>query len=385
MAIQIIEEQEQLSSVTEKLEQKDRIAIDLEFDKNYYRYGFNLCLMQIYDGSTCYLLDPLSGDLDIKAIFPVLENENIEKVAFAFGEDLRLLHSIGCFPENVYDLDNAISLLNYPPASLTNHLKRILDIETGQSSQMSNWYERPLSDQQIQYAAEDVKYLFALHDKLVSESQQKEVEPWINQENRAITRQNFADEESSSFLKHKDKKEFSEREWHLYANLMEVREQLAESLNKPAFKVIKKEILADIARNPRQLKNWENTRGIHPRLRNAKIREKLTATLKESQKSADSEGLKDSEPANKPLSTEEFEQQKQLRMKVNQAKQEFFNPIKNQIEMEYGKEVSTFLFSNRIIGDLISRETPEMLPYKSELLIHYADKLDLEIDKYLEL
>lgn len=385
MSVKIVDQQHELNSIYQNLKEQDRIAIDLEFDKNYYRYGFNLCLMQIYDGSTCYLIDPLSSDLTIETIFPVLESESIEKVAFAFGEDLRLLHSIGCFPKNVYDLDNAISLLNYSPASLTNHLKNILDIETGKSSQMSNWYDRPLSEQQVRYASEDVMYLFELHDVLKKEADQKKVTDWINQENRAALMEDHSATENNSVVKHKNKRNFSEREWHLYIRLMETREQLSESLNRPSFKVIKKEILMEIARNANELNNWTNTRGIHRRLRNEKIKEKLRTILNQARQEADERGLSETESADRPLSPEERNERRLQREKVNIAKNELFNPIKEKIEADFGKEVSTFLFSNRIIGEIVTEENPNLLSYKENLLKEYANNLDLDVSKYLRI
>jgi len=164
--VQIITHQEELESITENLSNVSRIAADLEFDKNYYRYGFNLCLVQLFDGENCYLVDPLSDDLNIKSIFPVLEDPEIEIITFAFGEDLRLLHSLGCFPKNIYDIDIATSLLNYEPGSLTKLLDEAIDVDTGKSSQTSNWFQRPLTDQQKKYAAHDVLHLFDLKDKL---------------------------------------------------------------------------------------------------------------------------------------------------------------------------------------------------------------------------
>jgi ribonuclease D len=386
MSAQIVNQQQELTTICEHLKEQNRIAIDLEFDKNYYRYGFNLCLMQIYDGTDCYLIDPLSSKLTIDTIFPVLESETVEKVAFAFGEDLRLLHTIGCFPKNVYDLDYAISLLNYSPASLTNHLKNILDIETGKSSQMSNWYDRPLSQQQTQYASEDVLYLFSLHDHLRKEADQKKVAHWIDQENRAALLEDYSAVDSNgSVVKHKNKKHFSEREWHIYVRLMETREQLSESLNRPSFKVIKKEIMMDIARKQNELNNWTNTRGIHRRLRNDKIKKKLEKVVKQAEQEADERGLSDSESADTPLSSDERTERRRLREKVNLAKDELFNPIKEKIEEDYGKEVSTFLFSNRIIDEIVSDENPNLLPYKQNLLKEYAKSLDLELTKYLHL
>ena len=385
MSVHFVNQQQDLDSISQTLGQQDRVSIDLEFDKNYYRYGFNLCLMQIHDGSACYLIDPLSSDLTIEAIFPVLESDTIEKVAFAFGEDLRLLHSIGCFPKNVYDLDNAISLLNYSPASLTNHLDSILGIKTGKSSQMSNWYDRPLSQQQIQYASEDVKYLFQLHDHLRNEADQKEISHWINQENEAALLEDYSSIESNGLVKHKNRKEFSEREWHLYVRLMEAREQLSENLNKPSFKVIKKEVLMDIARNPNKLNNWTNTRGIHRRLRNEKIKEKLRSVLNEAVQEADKRELSESKSAEKSLTHEERNKRRLQRKKVNMAKNELFKPIKEKIEADYGKEVSTFLFSNRIIDEIVTDKNPNMLAYKKNLLKEYSNILELDLNKYLSI
>lgn len=385
MSVQIVDQQHELESISQHLSQQDRISIDLEFDKNYYRYGFNLCLMQIHDGSACYLIDPLSNNLRIDTIFPVLESYDTEKVAFAFGEDLRLLHSIGCFPTNVYDLDNAISLLNYSPASLTNHLKNILEIETGKSSQMSNWYDRPLSKQQVQYASEDVLHLFSLHDQLRSEADQKNVSDWIVQENEAALLEDYSSTESNDIVKHKNKKEFSEKEWHIYVRLMETREQLSKSLNRPSFKVIKKEILMDIARDSNAISNWTNTRGIHRRLRNDKIKQKLETVFHQAGQEADERGLTESQSADKPLTTEERNERRLQREKVNMAKNELFNPIKEKIEADYGKEVSTFLFSNRIIDEIVTDENHKLLSYKENLLKEYAQFLDLDIKKFLQI
>jgi len=385
MSVKLIDQQHELEAIIKHISNQDRLGIDLEFDKNYYRYGFNLCLMQIYDGTDCYLIDPLSNHLEIEAIYPVLENEKVKKVAFAFGEDLRLLHSLGCFPMSVYDIDNAISLLNYSPASLTNHIKNILDIETGTSSQMSNWYDRPLSDQQVQYASEDVLYLFSMQDQLLKEADQKEVAHWIEQENEAALNEDHSSTDNSEVVRHKNKKHFTEREWHIYTCLMETREQLSSSLNRPSFKVIKKEIMMDIARNQEQLNNWSNTRGIHHRLKSDKIRMKFERVLEQANKEAESLKLSDSESANTPLSTEEKNMRRLQREKVNLAKNEFFKPIKEKIETDYGKEVSTFLFSNRIIGEIVSNENNNLLSYKENLLRQYADHLNLDLSKYLSL
>lgn len=385
MSIQIIDEQQKLNSILPYLETADKIAIDLEFDKNYYRYGFNLCLMQIYDGNNCYLIDPLSDSLDIQSIFPVLENPDVQKVTFAFGEDLRLLHSMGCFPKNIYDVDNAISLLNYSPASLTNHLDNILEIDTGKSSQMSNWYKRPLSEEQIKYAAQDVLHLIKLQKVLSDEAEQKEITGWINEENKILDSLNYSDIDNNDFIKEKDKNDFTEKEWHIYTRLMESREEIAKKLNKPSFQIIKKEVIKKIALNPNKLNNWTSTRGIFKRLRTESMKKKLYEATQQALDEASELGLSDNEPAIKSLSDEEKNLYRKEREKINRAKLEFFNPIKEQIEADYGKEVATFLFSNRIISEIVTDNHPDLAVYKLNLLKRYSDDLDLDIDDYLNI
>ncbi|MEL0010162.1 MAG: hypothetical protein VW868_01210, partial [Bacteroidota bacterium] len=35
------------------------LGLDLEFDRNRYGYGFNICLIQCYIDSTCFIIDPI--------------------------------------------------------------------------------------------------------------------------------------------------------------------------------------------------------------------------------------------------------------------------------------------------------------------------------------
>ncbi|MCF6342040.1 MAG: ribonuclease D, partial [Bacteroidales bacterium] len=180
-------------------------AIDLEFDKNRYAYGFNLCLVQIYSGEYCYLIDPLAKDLDIGLLFPLLENEKIQKVVLSFGEDLRLLHSLGCFPKNLFDLALASRLLNHPPGSLAVLLGEVLQIGINKSSQNSNGLKRPLTEKQLNYAAKDVVHLLKLQSLLVDEAREKKVLSWIEEENAGLDKLSFADVENNNFIKNKDK------------------------------------------------------------------------------------------------------------------------------------------------------------------------------------
>lgn len=291
MTIQYIADNEALLDVVHRLEKTDEFAIDLEFDRNRYRYGFNMCLMQVYDGNQCYVIDPLSNDMDIQGIFPVIEDPDIQKVVFAFGEDLRLFHSMGCFPKNLYDLDAATSLLNFQPASLTKLIKQVLDIEVNSSSQQSNWFRRPLSDDQLHYAADDVLYLLEFKKELNNIAEKQGVLEWIHQENRVFNHLDYSDEDHNNLIKDKDKNNLTMFEWHIYKKLMEFFDEVARSYNKPVYHLANKKLIQELAVNPSKAADWENTKGIFGRIKNRTFKNNLIKAIETATQEAEDQNL----------------------------------------------------------------------------------------------
>lgn len=384
MTIHYISSNEELDECIAYLEGADEIAIDLEFDKNRYRYGFNLCLVQLCRDENCYLVDPLSDGLEIEKLFPILEDPQVQLVVFAFGEDLRLLHTLGCFPRSIYDLNIATSLLNYEPASLTNYIAEILERDTGKSSQQSNWYTRPLTDDQKRYAAQDVLHLIDLKRVLERQAEKKGLEEWIAEENAIMDVLDFSETGDKTHIRDKDKKGLTEKEWHIFKELLEFREEVAKKYNKPSYQVIKKDYLVELAKDSRKLMKWQDTRGIFRRIKTPEYKERLTDLLREAAEEAEKLGLSDSEPAAKRLSKEEYGKLREERERVNRIKSSFFGPIKERLIKDYGKQAATFMLSNRIMAEVIRGEQ-ELESYKCELVSRYARELNLDEDILLDM
>ncbi len=384
MAFTIITTSGQLKQCIAHLSQQSEIAIDLEFDKNRYRYGFNLCLMQIYADDTCYLIDPLSKEMDINHIFPILENPYITKVAFSFGEDIRLLHYIGCEPKGVYDLSFAIALLDYPPTSLTNHLKDIVGVEVGKSSQQSNWFNRPLSEDQLEYAASDVLHLFDLRNALDLQLKENGIEDWVRQENEAFESADYSNENHNEVLKEKYKNGLNQVEWHVFAALMMFRDEYAESMNRPPYHIIDRGYLKELASNPESLHNWTSKKSTHKSLRNESVKVEIKELIEERISDAKSLGLSLRKKAATRLSKEEYEAYRSLQRKVSEAKQHVFKPIQKEIERKYGKHTRAFILSNRTIAELVEGDFSNYLPYKQNLIEGIAEKLDLPLSDYVQ-
>ncbi len=383
MQIELIETPEQLDDCVRRLQNAPRLAIDLEFDKNRFRYGFQLCLMQVAAGDDCFVIDPLADGMDMKRLFPVLENESSEKVVFAFGEDIRLLHTLGCFPKGLYDIRTATSLLNYPPASLTNLLDEILGVQVAKSAQNSNWFLRPLTEQQIEYAADDVRHLSALKDRVEQAAKEKGIQDWIREENEFLENQDFAEVSNNELYRTKDKMGHSEYSWYVLEALLNFREKLAAEINRPSYQIFHKDFLNDLSKDPEAIEKWDDTRGIHRTVYNDKTKRQLKSVLFEAHQAAEEKKISESNLAVPRLDPEELRKRRKESARIEDIKQKVFVPVKKKLVQDYGENAATFMLSNRAITEILMGNKILLRNYKKELLLKYGKELNIEIEQYL--
>lgn len=361
------------------------LSVDLEFDKNRFRYGFNLCLIQIFDGSQTYLIDPLAKDIDLSPIFSVLENPDIQKVVFSFGEDLRLLHTLGCFPKGLYDLQIAAGLLNFPPSSLASLIEQVLGFQISKNSQQSNWFQRPLTSDQLDYAVQDVIYLPEIYQLFNKDFDKKGTKNWIEQEMHHFESNNHEDASQNDLLKEKYKADLNEIEWHIFTKLMHIREAHAKKINRPPFHVSERRTITEIARNPQKISDWMTIASNHRSTKNSTFIQILEAETEAAIEEAKQLGLSTRRRAAKRPSKKEYEKWKATEMKVKYAKQHFFKPVQKCIDQEYGEYVKTMILNNRLIKDLVTGYHDNLLPYKENVILECANKLNLDSSPYLNI
>jgi len=378
-----VETKEVLADCVEVLKKQTAIAIDLEFDKNRYRYGFNLCLIQVYAGGRCFIIDPLADGIELSDFYAVIEDPSIEKVVYSFGEDLRLFHSLGCFPQNTFDIAIAMRLLDYPPASLASAAFDILEIEMSKSSQKSNWFLRPLSEKQLDYAAKDVLYLIEMQEILIKMAQEKGVLEWIEEENKIVDGLSYADVDNNNFLKEKDKHGLSEHEFFVFKGLLEYRETIAEKYNRPSYQILDKEYLRELSERPNQIYRFEKIRGVYKALKNEAFKKELWAKFQSLAKEAENAGLSKTENALKRLSSEVYRLRKKERSIRDEAKRKIFKPIQLLIAKNQGENVVTYIMGNRLMDELALGNLENLRDYKRVLIERYAEELGLDVSPYL--
>ncbi|PWH85698.1 ribonuclease D [Brumimicrobium oceani] len=383
--IKYIDNTASFEKVVEILSTKNEICIDLEFDKNHFRYGFNLCLMQIFDGENCYLIDPLTG-LDIELIFPILENPEIQLICFAFNEDMRLLHHLGAKPNNIVDLGVAMRLLNYETLSLNNSILAVLGedypIDTKASQQKSNWFQRPLTEQQHIYAAEDVFHLPKLKDELIKMLEETNRQDWFAEEMQAFENYDWSGGDKVAYLTKKDQKMLSLREWIRFEKIMDYREKLGESLSRPTYKVLDKKIALLLAQSPKKVSEWTTMKGVHPKLKVAKVQKKIESLLEEAEKEIQENRITMGQSSIPPMTSEQRIRNNNHRRRVQDAKDNFFLPIKEQVKSEFGENYSNYFLSNRKMVEFVSGEQV-LLPYQKSILRNAAKKLGLALPEFM--
>ncbi len=88
-------------------------------------------------------------------------------VMHAPDQDLEILwHAVGRIPSRLIDTQTAAGFCGMRSPSLGDLLDRFLDVEVAKGDRLTDWLRRPLQPEQLEYAANDVRHLLNLHDRL---------------------------------------------------------------------------------------------------------------------------------------------------------------------------------------------------------------------------
>ena len=150
----------------EHLRKASILGIDTEYDSFRY-FREKLCLIQIYAPTTTYVLDA-TADLDLSFLARPFKSKSIVKILHAADNDIRLLkRDYGFEFQNIFDTHRAAMLLGFRQLSLDKMIKEFLDVDLKKSKKMqrSRWDHRPLTEEQLEYAVQDVTLLPALYEK----------------------------------------------------------------------------------------------------------------------------------------------------------------------------------------------------------------------------
>jgi ATP-dependent Lhr-like helicase len=154
-----------LRTAADELRSAEVVGLDVETALDFG----TLCLVQVATNATIYLIDPFTvGDLE--PLREALASAKPVKVIHNARFEARVLAGVGLQLGGVFDTLDASRRLRGRDAlgghSLATVCERELGFTLDKSAQTSNWTRRPLSSEQLRYAAADAEVLLALFERL---------------------------------------------------------------------------------------------------------------------------------------------------------------------------------------------------------------------------
>ncbi len=244
------------------------IALDTEFMRVNTFYP-QAALFQIATEDTCFLIDPLPIT-DFRPLIELLESPDIVKVMHACSEDLEVFSVfLNCQPQAIFDTQIGAAFLGYGMSiGYKNLVDGIFNVDLPKGEQRSDWLQRPLSDKQLHYAAQDVDYLIELYEQQVSALQDKGRLSWAQEEMQVmLNKQRRNTDPAEAYLKVKGANKLTEDQVQIIQRLAEWREIQARQRNIPRGFILKDPQLLDIAqRLPDTTQALGRTEGLRRRV-----------------------------------------------------------------------------------------------------------------------
>ena len=238
--------------------------LDTEFhrEKTYFP---QLALVQISAGERIFLIDPLAVSAEH---FHSLFQGAATCVMHAAQQDIDVLtQSVGCAPSRIFDTQLAAGFLGYTQPSLSSLAQSFLKITIPKGDRLSDWLRRPLSEDQLQYAASDVVYLPEISRLITEQLSSLGRLQWAKdacEELRLKPTGPVSTE--NAWLRVKDVRTLKGRARWIAQSVAEWREQRAMSLDIPPRHVLSDIAILGIAQKaPRTAEDMGKSRGVDQR------------------------------------------------------------------------------------------------------------------------
>jgi ribonuclease D len=157
--------------------QAESIAVDTEtMGLNYIRD--RLCLVQLFSPGALTVIRIAKGQTTAPNLQQVMQSTTVTKVFhFARFDVAQLRHRLGIETQPIFCTKIASKLIRTYSSrhGLKELVSQLEGVELDKSAQCSDWGDaKNLSDEQLRYAANDVRYLISMRQKLITKLQRED-------------------------------------------------------------------------------------------------------------------------------------------------------------------------------------------------------------------
>lgn len=247
--VRYIDSPDLLNEFLQILTEHSVIAIDTEFirERTYYP---ELCLIQIAAGDSIWCIDTIAIE-DLSSLFQVLSSPSRQKIFHAARQDLEIFfNETTQIPAPLFDTQIAAALLGRPDQiAYAGLVAEFYDLDLDKSASRTNWAQRPLSTRQLDYAADDVRYLEGVKRRLEEELDARGRSGWLAEECLRLTElPQYENDPMTVWRRLKGISKLDPTARGIAAALAAWRERSAQQRNLPRGWVIKDDRLLAIAR-----------------------------------------------------------------------------------------------------------------------------------------
>jgi len=238
--------------------------LDTEFiSEDTYRP--QLCLVQVATDDTLAVIDPLAVE-DLRPFWHLLADPTRATIVHAGREEVSFcLTAIERSPHRLFDTQIAAALVGADyPAGYAALVTRFLGQRPGKGETRTDWRRRPLSEAQIQYALEDVRYLLPLRDRLYDALQSRGRVAWMRTETDVWHDALVAARSRRRWRRVSGISGLSPRSMAIVRELWIWRDDEARKRNVPARRVLRDDLIIEIAkRRSADIKKIRSVRGLN--------------------------------------------------------------------------------------------------------------------------
>ncbi|GAW85624.1 ribonuclease D [Bathymodiolus platifrons methanotrophic gill symbiont] len=264
--IQFIDSVAELQDLCQKMKSEPWLAIDTEFlrEKTYYP---KFCLLQIATLEWVACVDPIALEGHLDELFSIINDPAIIKVLHSCRQDVEIFYQLsGKLPAPVYDTQIVAPLLGFQEnTGYAMLVSGFLNINLSKIHTRTDWSQRPLSAEQVQYAADDVIYLAQIYQMMQQKLQALGRQDWLKEDFEQLMNEELYDiPPENAWLKIRGKNKLTGKQLAIVQVLAEWREQVAKKDNRPKNWILRDELILDMAKlQPDNLQSLSEIRGMN--------------------------------------------------------------------------------------------------------------------------
>jgi ribonuclease D len=264
---------------------RKRLGIDTEF-MSEGRYRALLCLAQIVvdppqgsEDPLILLIDTLDG-VDVGPLAELLADPEVEIIFHAGRQDVAILRRTWDTElTNIFDTQIAAGFAGASAQSgYSNLLSQMIGRRVGKTASYTRWDARPLTPEQLSYAAEDVAHLLELADDLRRRLSESGRLQWAREECRRLESATDERDPGSAWERLSRVGQLDPQARAVAREVAAWRERTASGEDRPVGSVLADAALVEVAkRQPSSPRALEQIRGIHPSVIRRRGRDVLAA------------------------------------------------------------------------------------------------------------